>query len=86
MTKQTFFGLLFMGIFIAVYAFPSDYEIKKAEAESIQTMYEDDTDHYELHIIEDSLILTDPNTGKEIYRESIDSKSILSEAILKDNE
>lgn len=69
------------------------YETAKAEAESVQTMYQesaepynDGADHYEAHIILDSIILTDPNTGAEIYSESIDSGSKLANAILKDNE
>ena len=84
MQKTRFYSLLFCATLIVVpflAHFPDDYEIAKAEAESVQTMYREDADRYEAHIISDSIILTDPNTGAEVY-----SGSGLSEAILKDNE
>ena len=83
MKKTTFYSLLFCATLIVVPTlahFPDDYEIAKAEAESVQTMYRESED-YEAHIISDSIILTDPNTGAEVY-----SGSGLSEAILKNNE
>lgn len=91
MKKNTFYSILFVGMLTgcAVIEYSDTYStenIRKAELNAQEEPYSHDTDHYELHVISDSLILTDPNTGTEVYRESLNSNSILSEAILKDNE
>lgn len=91
MKKQTFYGLFFAFILAGCAYFESSATysseaIRRAELGAQEEPYSDDPDHYELHIISDSLILTDPNTGTEIYRESLNSKSTLAQAILTDNE
>lgn len=91
MTKQSFYGLFFAFILAGCAYFESSAtysteNVRKAELGVQEEAYSDDPDHYELHVISDSLILTDPNTGEEIYRESIDSGSRLANNILKDNQ
>lgn len=94
MKKTTFYSILFVSMLtgcaiIETSPTYSSEAIRNAELrveQQFTTDYKDDADHYEMHIISDSLILTDPNTGTEVYRESLNSNSILAEAILKDNE
>ena len=94
MQKNTFYSIFFVAMLTgcAVIESSDTYSteaIRNAELgaeQQLTTDYEDDPDHYELHIISDSLILTDPNTGLEIYRESLNSNSRLATSILKDNE
>ena len=91
MKKNTFYSLLFVAMLTgcAVIESSPTYSseaIRRAELGVQEEAYSDDPDHYELHIVSDSLILTDPNTGEEVYRENIDSNSKLANSILKDNE
>lgn len=89
MKKQTFYGLFFTLILAGCVYFENSptynsEEVRKAELGAQEEAYSDDPDHYELHIISDSLILTDPNTSTEIYRESLNSNSKLANSILRD--
>ena len=91
MKKNTFYSLLFVAMLTgcAVIEASDTYStenIRKAELNAQDEPYSDDPDHYELHIISDSIIITDPNTGTEIYRESLNSNSKLANSILTDNE
>ena len=95
MKKQTFV-LLFCALLTgcAVIESSPTYSseaIRRAELGTLsetlkEEPYSDDPDHYKLHIISDSIIIADPNTGIEVYRENLHSNSTLAEAILKDNE
>ena len=91
MKKNTFYSILFIAMLTgcAVIESSDTYSseaIRRAELGVQEEPYSDDPDNYELHIVSDSLILTDPNTGEEIYRENLDSNSKLANSILTDNE
>ena len=64
----------------------SSEAIRRAELGTPSETTQEEKPSYIITLNNDSISVIDPETGKTILTEKYDSKSVLAEAILKDNE
>ena len=93
MQKNTFYSILFVAMLTGcaiIESSPvySSEAIRRAELQGTlsETSQEEPKTDYIITLKNDNISVIDPDTGKTILSEKYDSKSTLTQAILKDNE